>query len=108
MRETLNFMSLTDSKLMVCIYPSGYSPPSSKVKQTAHLPWNPFRSPAHGEKRWHASIYHSLYFISIMTTTIAVKESTRDKLRRIMKEEGAHSLDQAINSLMEKAERVPK
>jgi hypothetical protein len=43
-----------------------------------------------------------------MTTTIAVKESTRDKLRRIMKEEGAQSLDQAINSLMEKAERVPK
>ena len=43
-----------------------------------------------------------------MTTTIAVKQSTRDKLRRIMKEEGARSLDQAINSLMEKAERVPK
>jgi N-methylhydantoinase B/oxoprolinase/acetone carboxylase alpha subunit len=43
-----------------------------------------------------------------MTTTIAVKQSTRDKLRRIMKEEGAQSLDQAINSLMEKAERVPK
>lgn len=43
-----------------------------------------------------------------MTTTIAVKESTRDKLRRIMKEEGAQSLDQTINSLMEKAERVPK
>jgi len=43
-----------------------------------------------------------------MTTTIAVKESTRDKLRRIMKEEGAKSLDQAINSLMEKAERLPK
>ena len=43
-----------------------------------------------------------------MTTTIAVKESTRDKLRRLMKEEGAQSLDQTINSLMEKAERVPK
>jgi N-methylhydantoinase B/oxoprolinase/acetone carboxylase alpha subunit len=43
-----------------------------------------------------------------MTTTIAVKESTRDKLRRIMKEEGAQSLDQTINFLMEKAERVPK
>jgi len=43
-----------------------------------------------------------------MTTTIAVKESTRDKLRRIMKEEGARSLDQAINSLMEKAEGMPK
>ena len=43
-----------------------------------------------------------------MSTTIAVKESTRDKLRRIMKEEGAHSLDQAINALMEKAEQVPK
>lgn len=43
-----------------------------------------------------------------MTTTIAVKESTRDRLRRIMKEEGAGSLDEAINSLMEKAERMPK
>lgn len=43
-----------------------------------------------------------------MTTTIAVKESTRDKLRRIMKEEGTRSLDGAINSLMEKAERLPK
>jgi hypothetical protein len=43
-----------------------------------------------------------------MTTTIAVKESTRDKLRRIMKEEGAQSLDQTINSLIEKAERIPK
>jgi len=43
-----------------------------------------------------------------MTTTIAVSESTRDKLRRIMKEEGAQSLDQTINFLMEKAERVPK
>ena len=43
-----------------------------------------------------------------MTTTIAVKESTRDKLRRFMKEEGAESLDQAINALMEKAEQVPK
>jgi hypothetical protein len=43
-----------------------------------------------------------------MTTTIAVKESTRDKLKRIMKDEGAQSLDQTINSLMERAERVPK
>lgn len=43
-----------------------------------------------------------------MTTTIAVKESTRDKLRRLMKEEGARSLDQTINSLIEKAEKVPK
>ena len=43
-----------------------------------------------------------------MTTTIAVKEPTRDKLRRIMREEGAQSLDQAINSLIEKVERVPK
>ena len=42
-----------------------------------------------------------------MTTTIAVRESTRDKLRRMMKEEGARSLDQTINSLMEKAERIP-
>jgi len=43
-----------------------------------------------------------------MTTTIAVRESTRDKLRRIMKEEGAQSLDQAINSLIEKTEHLPK
>jgi hypothetical protein len=43
-----------------------------------------------------------------MTTTIAVKESTRDRLRRIMKEEGAQSLDQTINVLIEKAEHLPK
>ncbi len=43
-----------------------------------------------------------------MTTTIAVREATRDKLRRMMREEGARSLDQAINSLMERAERMPK
>jgi len=54
------------------------------------------------------SIYYSIYSISIMTTTIAVRESTRDKLRRIMKEEGAQSLDQTINSLIERAERVPR
>jgi hypothetical protein len=43
-----------------------------------------------------------------VTTTIAVKESTRDKLRRLMKKEGAHNLDEAINSLIDRAEQVPK
>jgi hypothetical protein len=43
-----------------------------------------------------------------VTTTIAVKEATRDRLKRIMKEEGVQNLDQAINALIEKAERLPK
>ncbi len=43
-----------------------------------------------------------------MTTTIAVRESTREKLKRLMKEEGTKSLDQTINSLIEKAEGIPK
>jgi hypothetical protein len=64
---------------------------------------NPYLSVPRG-----VSIYYSLYPIYIVTTTIAVKESTRDKLRRIMKAEGAKSLDQTINSIMERSERIPK
>ena len=41
-----------------------------------------------------------------MTTTIAVKESTVEKLKRIMKEREANSLDQTINLLIEDAEGV--
>ena len=42
-----------------------------------------------------------------MPTTIAVKESTVEKLKRIMKEREAKSLDQTINYLIESAEGVP-
>ncbi len=42
-----------------------------------------------------------------MTTTIAVKETTVGKLKRLMKERHAESLDQTINSLIETAEYVP-
>jgi hypothetical protein len=43
----------------------------------------------------------------VMTTTIAVKESTVERLKRIMKERETKSLDQTINLLIESAERVP-
>jgi hypothetical protein len=42
-----------------------------------------------------------------MTTTIAVKESTVERLKRIMKERETKSLDQTINLLIESAEGVP-
>ena len=42
-----------------------------------------------------------------MTTTIAVKESTVEKLKRLMKEKHAKSLDQTINSLIESAQGIP-
>jgi hypothetical protein len=41
-------------------------------------------------------------------TTIAVKESTVEKLKRIMRARHAESLDQTINSLIESAEGVPR
>jgi len=41
-------------------------------------------------------------------TTIAVKESTLEKLKRIMKARHAESLDQTINSLIESSEGVPR
>jgi hypothetical protein len=44
---------------------------------------------------------------SKMATTIAVKESTVEKLKRIMKTRHTKSLDQTINSLIESAEAVP-
>jgi hypothetical protein len=40
-------------------------------------------------------------------TTIAVKESTAEKLKRLMKARHTESLDQTINSLIESAEGVP-
>lgn len=41
-------------------------------------------------------------------TTIAVKETTLEKLKRLMKARRAESLDQTINSLIESAEGVPQ
>jgi hypothetical protein len=41
-------------------------------------------------------------------TTIAVKESTVEKLKRLMKAKHAESLDQTINALIEDAEGVPR
>ena len=43
-----------------------------------------------------------------MTTTIAVKESTVERLKRMMKERDAKSLDQTINLLIQDVEGVPK
>jgi len=40
-------------------------------------------------------------------TTIAVKESTVEKLKRLMRARRTESLDQTINSLIESAEGVP-
>jgi hypothetical protein len=40
-------------------------------------------------------------------TTIAVKESTVEKLKRLMRARHTESLDQTINSLIESAEGVP-
>jgi hypothetical protein len=42
-----------------------------------------------------------------MTTTIAVKEATVEKLKRLMKTRHTESLDQTINSLIESAEAIP-
>ncbi len=41
-------------------------------------------------------------------TTVAVKQSTLEKLKRIMQQEGKDNLDQTINALIEKSEGVPK
>ncbi len=41
-------------------------------------------------------------------TTIAVKETTLEKLKRIMKARHADSLDQTINSLIESSEGTPQ
>ena len=41
------------------------------------------------------------------TTTIAVKETTLEKLKRLMKTRRTESLDETINSLIESAEGVP-
>jgi hypothetical protein len=43
-----------------------------------------------------------------VTTTIAVKESTVERLKRLMKERDAKNLDQTINLLIEDAEGIPK
>lgn len=40
-------------------------------------------------------------------TTIAVKESTAEKLKRLMKARHTESLDQTINSLIESSEGIP-
>ena len=41
------------------------------------------------------------------TTTIAVKESTAEKLKRIMKERHTKCIDQTINSLIDTSEGIP-
>jgi hypothetical protein len=41
-------------------------------------------------------------------TTIAVKDTTLEKLRRLMKARHAESLDQTINLLIETAEGIPQ
>ncbi len=41
-------------------------------------------------------------------TTIAVKETTLEKLKRLMKAKHAESLDQTINALIEGSEGIPR
>jgi hypothetical protein len=41
------------------------------------------------------------------TTTVAVRASTLEKLKKIMKARQTESLDQTINSLIETSENVP-
>jgi hypothetical protein len=41
-------------------------------------------------------------------TTIAVKESTLEKLKGLMKAKHTASLDQTINALIESSEGIPK
>jgi hypothetical protein len=53
-------------------------------------------------------LYTIVYICGLLTTTIAVKESTVERLKRIMKERDANSLDQTINLLIEDVEGVPK
>ncbi len=43
-----------------------------------------------------------------MVKTIAVGESTWEVLKRLMRAEGASSLDETIRKLIQKAERVPE
>ena len=40
--------------------------------------------------------------------TVAVTASTLDRLKRAMKQEGAATMDATINSLLQKANRVPQ
>lgn len=42
-----------------------------------------------------------------LTTTIAVKEATLEKLKRVMKTRHPDSMDQTINSLIESTNDVP-
>jgi len=43
-----------------------------------------------------------------LTKTIAVDESTWQKLRRLMKDEGAEDFDHLITILIERSKRIPK
>jgi hypothetical protein len=53
-------------------------------------------------------LYTIVYICGLLTTTIAVKESTVERLKRIMKERDANSLDQTINLLIEDVQGLPK
>lgn len=53
------------------------------------------------------NVYIIDYILYRFMTTIAVKESTVEKLKRLMKARHAESLDQTINSLIETAENMP-
>ena len=55
------------------------------------------------------NICYIIYSITVFAmTTIAVKESTAERLKRLMKAKHAESLDQTINALIEDAQGVPK
>ncbi len=44
---------------------------------------------------------------NVMTKTVAVSESTWQRLRRLMKQEHAKDLDELINRLIQKSEKIP-
>ena len=51
-------------------------------------------------------IYHTFY--KLMSKTVAIKELTWEKLKRLMNEERAETFDELINKLIEKSEETPR
>lgn len=51
-------------------------------------------------------IYYTFY--KLMIKTVAVKEPTWEKLKRLMNEERAETFDELINKLIEKSEETPR
>lgn len=52
-------------------------------------------------------IYIDIFIFIIMTTTIAVKESTAQLLAKFKEKMKANSIDEAIVKMLQKAENIP-